>query len=125
MKERLGTRPRFLVRVYLYGVLMIALAVGASILVGRFSLRSALDGPARPASTWIAWHMAELADQPDELNKQLLDLKSRVGIDLAVYELNGRLLGTTKQPPLPPIDANTLPGESGELTPYGPQGNQD
>ncbi len=27
--------------------------------------------------------------------------------------------------PLPPIDANTLPGESGELTPYGPQGNQD
>jgi len=26
---------------------------------------------------------------------------------------------------LPPIDANTLPGESGQLTPYGPQGNQD
>ncbi len=29
--------------------------------------------------------------------------------------------------PLPPIDpaVTTLPGESGELTPYGPQGNQD
>ena len=27
--------------------------------------------------------------------------------------------------PLPPIDPNTLPGESGQLTPYGPQGNQD
>jgi Flp pilus assembly protein CpaB len=28
---------------------------------------------------------------------------------------------------LPPIDpaAGTLPGESGQLTPYGPQGNQD
>jgi len=104
----LGNRPSFLVRVYLYGVLMIALAVVASVLVGRFTLRSALDGPARPASTWIAWHMAELADQPDELNKQLADVKSRVGIDLAVYEVNGRLLGTTKQPPLPPLDADDL-----------------
>jgi len=108
VKERSGTRPWFLVRVYLYGVLMIALAVGASVLVGRYTLRPALDGPARPASTWIAWHMAELADQPDELDKQLLDLKNRVGIDLAVYELNGRLLGTTKQPPLPPIDADEM-----------------
>jgi len=29
--------------------------------------------------------------------------------------------------PLPPLDpaASTLPGESGELTPYGPQGNKD
>lgn len=27
--------------------------------------------------------------------------------------------------PLPPIDTNSLPGESGDLTPYGPNGNQD
>ena len=119
MSERLGTRPWFLVRVYLYGVLMIALAVGASVLVGRFTLRPALDGPARPASTWIAWHMAELADQPDELNKQLLDLKSRVGIDLAVYELNGKLLGTTRQPPLPPIDRDELEQLKREGTVFG------
>lgn len=119
MSERLGTRPWFLVRVYLYGVLMIALAVGASVLVGRFTLRPALDGPARPASTWIAWHMAELADQPDELNKQLLDLKTRVGIDLAVYELSGRLLGTTQQPPLPPIDAEELQRLQREGTVFG------
>lgn len=119
MSERLGTRPWFLVRVYLYGVLMIALAVGASILVGRFTLRSTLDGPARPASTWIAWHMAELADQPEELNKQLLDLKARVGIDLAVYEVNGRLLGTTEQPPLPPIDSDELATLQREGTVFG------
>ncbi|HKO48269.1 MAG TPA: HAMP domain-containing sensor histidine kinase [Polyangiaceae bacterium] len=119
MSERLGTRPWFFVRVYLYGVLMIALAVGASVLVGRFTLRSALDGPARPASTWIAWHMAELADQPDELNKQLLDLKARVGIDLAVYELNGRLLGSTQQPPLPAIDHNELSRLQREGTVFG------
>ena len=119
MSERMGTRPWFLVRVYLYGVLMIALAVGASVLVGRYSLRSALDGPSRPASTWIAWHMAELADQPDLLKAQLLDLKARVGIDLAVYELNGRLLGTTQTPPLPPIDAEELERLEREGTVFG------
>jgi len=119
VSERSGTRPWFLVRVYLYGVLMIALAVGASILVGRFTLRPALDGPARPASTWIAWHMAELADQPEELDKQLRDLQQRVGIDLAVYEVGGRLLGTTQQPPLPPIDADELKRLQREGTVFG------
>ncbi|HYQ18684.1 MAG TPA: HAMP domain-containing protein, partial [Polyangiaceae bacterium] len=119
MSERLGTRPWFLVRVYLYGVLMIALAVGASVLVGRFTLRPTLDGPARPASTWIAWRMIELADQPQELNKQLLDLKARVGIDLAVYELGGRLLGTTQQPPLPPIHGEELKQLKREGTLFG------
>jgi len=63
--------------------------------------------------------MAELADQPEELNKQLLDLKSRVGIDLAVYELNGKLLGTTKQPPLPPIDAEESERLQREGTVFG------
>ncbi len=98
---------------------MIALAVGASVLVGRYTLRPTLDGPARPASTWIAWHMAELADQPDELKKQLLDLKARVGIDLAVYEVNGRLLGATQEPPLPPIDAEDLARLQREGTVFG------
>jgi two-component system OmpR family sensor kinase len=99
---------RFVVRVYLYGVLMIVLAAGAAFLVGRYSLRPALDGPARPSSTWIAWHMAELADHPEELQAQLADLKKRVGIDLSVYEMNGRLLASNGSPPLPPVTGDDL-----------------
>lgn len=108
MSPRPGTSPWFVLRVYVYGVLMIVLAVGASILVGRFSLRSALDGPSRPASTWIGWHMAELADDPDELQAHLEDVKNRVQIELAVYEVNGRLLGSSSKPPLPPATADQL-----------------
>lgn len=114
-----GLGSSFLFRVYSYGVLMIALAVGASILVGRYSLRPALDGPARPASTWIALHMAELADQPAELDAQLHDLKRRVGIDLAVYEVGGRLLGSSDGRPLPPVTADILRRLQREGTVFG------
>ncbi len=119
MKNRPGTTPWFVLRVYVYGVLMIALAVGASVLVGRFSLRSALDGPARPASTWIGWHMAELADDPDELAKHLDDVKKRVQIDLAVYEIGGRLLGTNSRPPPPPATREQLTRLQREGTVFG------
>jgi two-component system OmpR family sensor kinase len=100
--------PRFVLRVYLYGVLMIALAAGAAFLVGRYSLRPALDGPARPSSTWIAWHMAALADHPDELRVQLSDLKRRVGIDLSVYDVSGRLLGSNGTDPPGPLSGEAL-----------------
>ena len=108
MSPRPGIRPWFVLRVYLYGVLMIALAGGAVFLVGRYSLRPTLDGPARPASTWIAWHMAELADHPEELRGELADVQSRVGIQLAVYEVTGKLLGASSVPPLPPLNGEEL-----------------
>src|ERR1700743_2683862 len=103
MNERPGIRPWFVLRVYLYGVLMIALAAGASFLVGRYSLRPALDGPARPASTWIAWHMAALADQPALVNAQLEDVHRRVGIEISVYDTKGNLLAHSGKTPLPSL----------------------
>ena len=108
MNRPASVAPRFVLRVYLYGVLMIALAAGAAFLVGRYSLRPALDGPARPSSTWIAWHMAGLADHPDELRAQLIDLRERVGIDLTVYDLSGRLLGSNGTTELPPLTGEDL-----------------
>ncbi|MEO6598695.1 MAG: HAMP domain-containing sensor histidine kinase [Polyangiaceae bacterium] len=119
MSLRPGIRPWFVLRVYLYGVLMIALAGGAVFLVGRYSLRPALDGPARPASTWIAWHMAELADRPDEMRAQLTEVQKRVGIQLAVYDVTGKLLGGNSIPPLPPLSAEELEQLQREGTVFG------
>jgi two-component system OmpR family sensor kinase len=116
---RAGIRPWFVLRVYLYGVLMIALAGGAVFLVGRYSLRPTLDGPARPASTWIAWHMAELADHPEELTREIEDVEQRVGIQLAVYEANGKLLGSNSRPPLPPASNEQLELLQREGTVFG------
>ena len=119
MSGRAGVRPWFVVRVYLYGVLMIALAAGASFLVGRYSLRPALDGPARPSSTWIAWHMAALADRPDELNRQLADLNKRVGIEMTIYETSGKLLAHNGKAPLPPLAGAELEKLKAEQTIFG------
>ena len=119
MNERAGVRPWFVVRVYLYGVLMIALAAGASFLVGRYSLRPALDGPARPASTWIAWHMAELADQPEELDRQLADLNKRVGIEMSIYEISGKLLAHSGKAALPPVTGVELEKLKAEQAIFG------
>ncbi|MEO8905342.1 MAG: HAMP domain-containing sensor histidine kinase [Polyangiaceae bacterium] len=119
MSDRPGMPGRFALRVYLYGVLMIALAAGASFLVGRYSLRPALDGPARPSSTWIAWHMAELADHPDELNVELQNLKKRVGIELSVYELNGHLLASSAAAPPAPLTGQELARLQRERTVFG------
>jgi len=99
---------------------MIALAGGAVFLVGRYSLRPTLDGPARPASTWIAWHMAELADHPEEMRAELADVENRVGIQLAVYEVNGgKLLGANSTPPLPPLDTEQVEQLQREGTVFG------
>jgi two-component system OmpR family sensor kinase len=119
VNERAGIRPWFVVRVYLYGVLMIALAAGASFLVGRYSLRPALDGPARPSSTWIAWHMAALADRPDALNAQLADLNKRVGIEMTIYEVGGKLLAHNGKAPLPPVTGEELEKLKREQTIFG------
>jgi len=119
VNERAGIRPWFVVRVYLYGVLMIALAAGASFLVGRYSLRPALDGPARPSTTWIAWHMAALADRPAELNLQLEDLKTRVGIEMSIYEIDGHLIAHNGDAPLPPVTGDELEKLKHELAIFG------
>jgi signal transduction histidine kinase len=98
---------------------MIALAAGASFLVGRYSLRPALDGPARPASTWIAWHMAALADRPDELQKQIADLHERVGIEITMYDTKGRLIAHSGKDPSPPLDPGELAHLEKEQTFFG------
>ena len=119
MNERAGVRPWFVIRVYLYGVLMIALAAGASFLVGRYSLRPALDGPARPSTTWIAWHMAALADRPAELNAQLADLNQRVGIEMSIYDISGKLLAHNGKAPLPAVTGAELEKLEADLSIFG------
>ena len=68
-------RSRLLLRVYLYGVLLLALAGGASFLVGRYVITPAVEVPARPATAWIAWHLLDSVDDAARLQRELVDLK--------------------------------------------------
>jgi len=76
LKSSRFPRSRLLLRVYLFGVLMLALASGATFLVSRFIITPAVKRPARPSTAWIAWHLLESVDEPERVAFALRDLRS-------------------------------------------------
>jgi signal transduction histidine kinase len=94
-----STHRRLLLRVYLYGILMLVLAAVAAFVVGRYVLRPAFDAPPRPSSSWIAFHMASLVNDPPRLEHELADLKARVGIELTLFRGPSRLATNADEPP--------------------------
>jgi two-component system, OmpR family, sensor kinase len=107
-------RHRLLWRVYLYGVLMLALAGGASFLVGRYVITPAVEVPTRPSTAWIAWHLLELVDEPERLRAELADLK-RARLGMTLFDAGGRVLASSERQPPPPL----TPAELAQLTRAG------
>jgi signal transduction histidine kinase len=95
-------RHRLLWRVYLYGVLMLALAGGASFLVGRYVITPAVEVPTRPSTAWIAWHLLELVDEPERLRSELADLK-RARLGMTLFDASGRVLASSERQPPPAL----------------------
>ena len=100
-------RPRLLWRVYLYGVLMLALAGGASFLVGSYVITPAVEVPTRPSTAWIAWHLLELVDEPERLRAELLDLK-RARLGMTLFDADGRMLASSERQPPAPLSKGEL-----------------
>ncbi len=98
-------RSRLLLRVYLYGVLMLALASGATFLVSRYVMRPAVEVPARPSTAWIAWHLLESVHEPERVTRELHDLKRRVRVEMTLFSSDGQVIATnarTAHTPLGP-----------------------
>jgi signal transduction histidine kinase len=101
-------RSRLLLRVYLYGVLMLALAGGASFLISSYIITPAVEVPARPSTAWIAWHLLESVEDPVRLATELRDLKQRVRVEMTLLSADGRVLATNAAKPLPALPADEL-----------------
>ncbi len=99
---------RLLLRVYLHGILLLALAAGASALVGSYLLEPAMERPTRPSTTWIAWHMNDLLDEPAQLERELGDLHERGHLDVWLFTREGRLLAGHAAPVPAPLSAAEL-----------------
>jgi signal transduction histidine kinase len=110
-------RSRLLLRVYLYGLLLLALAGGASVLVGRYAIRPAVEVPARPSTAWIAWHLLDSVDDPTRLERELRDLKLRVRVEMTLFEADGRVIKSSAAQQPPPLSSAQL----AELTKLGTQ----
>src|SRR5688572_12136643 len=101
-------RHRLLWRVSLYGVLLLSLAGGAAFLVGQYVITPAVDVPARPSTTWIAWHLLELVDRPEQLRAELVDLKQRARVGMTLFSADGRVLASNAEPVPLPLPASEL-----------------
>lgn len=115
MTNRGFPRSRLLLRVYLYGVLMLALASGATFLVNQYVMRPEAEVPARPSTAWIAWHLLENVDEPERVTRQLHDLKRRVRVTMTLFSSDHRRLATNATPPHSPLS----PAELRELARRG------
>jgi two-component system OmpR family sensor kinase len=113
-------RSRLLLRVYLYGVLLLALAGGASFLVGRYVITPAVEVPARPATAWIAWHLLENIDDPVRTARELSDLKKRARVELTLFDAEGHVIATSAAEPQAPLAAEKLADMQGHGTEFGP-----
>jgi signal transduction histidine kinase len=101
-------RHGLLSRVYLYGVLLLALAGGAAFLVGRYVITPAVETPARPSTAWIAWHLLELVERPEQLRTELGDLKRRARVGMTLFDPQGRVIASNSDSPPPPLSAAEL-----------------
>jgi two-component system, OmpR family, sensor kinase len=112
-------RSRLLLRVYLYGVLLLALAGGASFLVSRYVITPAVEVPARPSTAWIAWHLLDSVGEPERLTRELLDLKRRARVELTLFEVDGRVIASSTSQPLAPLSAAKLSELESRVTEFG------
>ncbi|HVY29042.1 MAG TPA: HAMP domain-containing sensor histidine kinase [Polyangiaceae bacterium] len=101
-------RSRLLLRVYLYGVLLLALAGGASFLVGRFVLTPAVEVPVRPATAWLAWHLLDSVGEPERLARELTDVKRRAHVEMTLFDAQGQLIATNATHAPPPLREQEL-----------------
>lgn len=94
-------------RLYLHQMLVIV-GLAATFLVLKFSVLDAREHMKQGALLYLGeWALRE-SDQPERLQRELDELQERVGLSLATYSREGRLLVKGGQQPAPPLDAQAL-----------------
>jgi signal transduction histidine kinase len=112
-------KHRLLTRVYLHGILLLALAAGASFLVGSLLLKPAIDVPTRPSTAWIAWHLDSLIDDPPRLHRELEDLAQRSHMEMSFFTREGRLIASNASAPPASLDETSLAALERHPTQFG------
>lgn len=113
-------RSRLLLRVYLYGVLLLVLAGGASLLVSRFVFTPVVEVPARPATAWIAWHLLESIHEPERLAFELADLKKRARVEMTLFTAEGAVIASNASRLPTALPTSELEALAGRGSRFGP-----
>jgi signal transduction histidine kinase len=82
---------------------MLALATGASFLVGTYLFQPVAEGPSRPSTAWIGWYLLSIADDQEGLSRRMADLKRRSNIEMTLFEADGRRIASNAEDPPPAL----------------------
>jgi two-component system OmpR family sensor kinase len=110
MRHR-GHPPRLFWRVYLNGLLLLALVAVALGVVGALVGRGQMVREPGRLARYAAERLGELRGDPARLAAELRRASEAFGVDLAVYEDGGRLVaasGDAPPPPVPPAERRRL-----------------
>lgn len=101
---------RLLSRIYLYSIVMLLLATGTSLVVGRYVLQPAFEIPSRPSTTWIARHAIQIQGQRERLGAELRDLREQSDIEMTLFTPDGHIVISNAETPPPPLSPGQLGG---------------
>ncbi len=116
MKRRRHRHGRLFWRVYLHGLLLLVfVAVAVAVAGAALGRGHAFRNPERLAR-YAAWHLGQDRSDPARLVEEMTRAREDFGVEMSVYERDGRLVASNVDPPLPRLD----PVEEARLDVRGP-----
>jgi signal transduction histidine kinase len=103
MSYRRRRHPRVFWRVYLNGLLLLALVAVALGVVGTLVGRGQMVRSPERLARYAADRLSELRGDPPRLAAELRRAGETFGVDLAVYRAGGELVAASGDPPPPPL----------------------
>jgi two-component system, OmpR family, sensor kinase len=101
-------RRRFLLRVYLHGLVLLLLAGIAIYGMGRLVVTPAIERSFRPFTLWMMSRTAALRTDPGRLQAELHFFKTELRVSVTLYDSAGTLIGSNVDPPLPRVSPAEL-----------------
>ena len=101
-------RQRVLVRLYVYGGALLALMWLALFVVVRLVVAPAVTAGARPLAAWVVPRLVAERASPARLRAEVADAKTKLNLDVTLYDVEGRQLASNVEPPLAALGADDL-----------------
>jgi signal transduction histidine kinase len=107
---------RLAVRLYFYLAILLVGVLGTTIFVGRRVVEPAMHEARREGLAWVAEDLLTQRDSPELVRHRIAALHERLGVKLALFGADGRLIADSGPTIAEPLNDHTLAGLAAEGT---------